>query len=56
MVEATLALATIAGRRRLRHLPDRTERKQRPGITMGPRSLVMVCEPRTAGDHVVDNA
>ncbi|MEJ8667918.1 cytochrome P450 [Streptomyces sp. MS1.AVA.1] len=56
MVEATLALATIAGRRRLRHLPDRAERKQRPGITMGPRSLVMVCEPRTAGDHVVDNA
>ncbi|MGW3210254.1 cytochrome P450 [Streptomyces sp. NPDC001135] len=69
MVEATLALATIAGRRRLRHLPGYVDRKPRPGITMGPRSLVMTCEPRsqaapaprasdsrTAGDPLVDNA
>ncbi|MEV7388142.1 cytochrome P450 [Streptomyces sp. NPDC091215] len=64
MVEATLALATIAGRRRLRHLPGYVERIPRPAITLGPRSLVMVCEarpthgtshPRTAGGHVVDN-
>lgn len=47
MVEATLALATIAGRRRLRHLPGYVDRKPRPGITMGPRSLVMTCQPRS---------
>jgi cytochrome P450 len=47
MVEATLALATIAGRRRLRHLPGQVERKPRPGITMGPRALVMTCELRS---------
>ncbi|MFF5477483.1 cytochrome P450 [Streptomyces sp. NPDC012935] len=46
MVEATLALATIAGRRQLRHLPGHVERTPRPAITMGPRSLVMTCEPR----------
>ncbi|WP_217208414.1 cytochrome P450 [Streptomyces sp. AC550_RSS872] len=46
MVEATLALATIAARRRLRHLPGYVDRKPRPGITMGPRSLVMTCAPR----------
>ncbi|MFG3201062.1 cytochrome P450 [Streptomyces sp. NPDC048192] len=69
MVEATAALATIAGRRRLRHLPGHVERPPRPGITMGPRSLVMVSEDRAqsaaalraadsrrAGDHVVGNA
>ncbi|MEU2424227.1 cytochrome P450 [Streptomyces sp. NPDC007851] len=71
MVEATLALATIAARRRLRHLPGHVERAPRPGITMGPRALVMTCETRspvpgtaaprstaesrTAGDHVVDH-
>ncbi|MEV6114526.1 cytochrome P450 [Streptomyces sp. NPDC052109] len=69
MVEATLALATIAGRRRLRHGPGHVERTPRPGITLGERALVMVCEARsqavtaprasdsrTAGDHVVGNA
>ncbi|MFI9803590.1 cytochrome P450 [Streptomyces sp. NPDC052301] len=69
MVEAVLALATIAGRRRLRHLPGYVERPPRPGITMGPRALVMACETRssaagaprpstsrTAGEHRVDNA
>ncbi|MEV6056692.1 cytochrome P450 [Streptomyces sp. NPDC052107] len=67
MVEATLALATLAGRRRLRHLPGYVERAPRPAITLGPRSLVMACEARspmpsgasdsrTAGDPVVDNA
>ncbi|MEU9454083.1 cytochrome P450 [Streptomyces sp. NPDC048277] len=63
MVETTLALATIAGRRRLSHLPGYVARTPRPAITLGPRSLVMACEarptrrtsPRTAGDHVVDN-
>ncbi|MFE9438722.1 cytochrome P450 [Streptomyces sp. NPDC006602] len=43
--EATLALATIAGRWRLRHLPGHAERL-RPAATLGPRSLVMTCEPR----------
>ncbi|MER7182621.1 cytochrome P450 [Streptomyces hyaluromycini] len=81
MVEVTVALATIAGRVRLRHLPGYVARTPRPAITLGPRSLVMACEtrshkpsgesgpvhrsatagpcspePRTAGDHVVDNA
>ncbi|MFJ4541367.1 cytochrome P450 [Streptomyces tibetensis] len=46
MAETTLALATIAGRWRLHHLPGRDER-QRPAITLGQRSLVMSCEPRS---------
>ncbi len=45
MAEATLALATIAGRWRLRHLPGYAERL-RPAATLGPRSLVMTCQPR----------
>ncbi|MFD3502869.1 cytochrome P450 [Streptomyces sp. NPDC058678] len=45
VAEATLALASIAGRWRLRHLPGYTERL-RPAATLGPRSLVMTCEPR----------
>ncbi|MFJ8593949.1 cytochrome P450 [Streptomyces sp. NPDC093598] len=58
MAEATLALATIAGRWRLHHLSDRDER-QRPAITLGQRSLVMVCEPRPRtsrpeGAHAVE--
>jgi pentalenene oxygenase len=63
MVEATLVLATIAGRRRLRHLPGHVEQKPRFAITLGPRSLVMACEPRPVtpdsrreGDNGVDNA
>ncbi|MFG3019495.1 cytochrome P450 [Streptomyces sp. NPDC048254] len=47
MVEVTLALATIAGRRRLRHLPGAAEQTPRPAITLGPRSLVMACEARS---------
>ncbi|MEV7151458.1 cytochrome P450 [Streptomyces sp. NPDC093084] len=47
MAEITLALATIAGRRRLRHLPGAAERAPRPAITLGPRSLVMTCEARS---------
>lgn len=47
MVEATLALATLAGRRRLRHLPGYAPQKSRPAITLGPRSLVMACEARS---------
>ncbi|KOU61541.1 cytochrome P450 [Streptomyces sp. MMG1533] len=45
VAEATLALAAITGRWRLRHLPGYTERL-RPAATLGPRSLVMTCEPR----------
>ncbi|KOG34574.1 cytochrome P450 [Streptomyces resistomycificus] len=45
LAETTLALATIAGRWRLRHLPGHRERP-RPAATLGPRSLVMTCEPR----------
>ncbi|MGW1953116.1 cytochrome P450 [Streptomyces sp. NPDC001920] len=70
MVEATLALATIAGRVRLRHLPGHVDDTPRPTITLGPRSLVMSCERRsplrtaalhapdlrTAGDNGVDDA
>ncbi|MEU1164986.1 cytochrome P450, partial [Streptomyces sp. NPDC005921] len=47
MVEATLALATIAAHLRLRHLPGHTPRPPRPAITLGPRSLVMTCEARS---------
>ncbi|GGN10704.1 Epi-isozizaene 5-monooxygenase/(E)-beta-farnesene synthase [Streptomyces fuscichromogenes] len=46
MVEATVALATIAGRVRLRHRPGHVARAPRPAITLGPRSLVMACEDR----------
>ncbi|MER5542162.1 cytochrome P450 [Streptomyces sp. NPDC002589] len=49
MVEATLALATLAGRRRLRHVPGYVAQKPRPAITLGPRSLVMACEARSHG-------
>ncbi|WP_078630495.1 cytochrome P450 [Streptomyces roseochromogenus] len=48
MVEATLALATLAGHRRLRHLPGYVDEIPRPGITMGPRALVMACQARSA--------
>ncbi|MFF4116637.1 cytochrome P450 [Streptomyces sp. NPDC001714] len=47
MVEVTVALATIAGRVRLRHLPGYVARPPRPAITLGPRSLVMLGEPRS---------
>ncbi|MGY4927899.1 cytochrome P450 [Streptomyces sp. 900105755] len=46
MVEVTVALATIAGRVRLRHLPGYAARPPRPAITLGPRSLVMLRETR----------
>ncbi|MEU6200122.1 cytochrome P450 [Streptomyces sp. NPDC047061] len=49
MVEVTVALATIAGRVRLRHLPGYVARTPRPAITLGPRSLVMACEARPHG-------
>ncbi len=61
MMEGTLALATIAARWRLRHLPGHAEEKPPPAITLGPRSLVMACEPnrvaghRMAGESGVDN-
>ncbi|MFI6934150.1 cytochrome P450 [Streptomyces sp. NPDC050287] len=46
MTEATVALATLARRWRLRLPPGPAER-QRPAVTLGPRRLVMTCEPRT---------
>ncbi|MEY9988922.1 cytochrome P450 [Streptomyces sp. V4I8] len=45
MAEATVALAFIARHWRLRHLPGHVERL-RPAASLGPRDLVMVCEPR----------
>lgn len=48
MAEATVALATIAAHWRLRHLPGPVT-SPRPAATLGPRSLVMTCEPRSAG-------
>ncbi|MGW0820734.1 cytochrome P450 [Streptomyces sp. NPDC002845] len=46
VAEATVAVATIAGRWRLRHLPGPLE-QPRPAVTLGPRSLVMTCEARS---------
>ncbi|MET9142350.1 cytochrome P450 [Streptomyces sp. NPDC004042] len=45
VAEATVAVATIAGRLRLRHPPGPVA-PLRPAVTLGPRSLVMTCEPR----------
>lgn len=45
MAEATVALATIAGRWRLRPL-SRHIGPPRPAVTLGPRSLVMICASR----------
>lgn len=45
MAGVALALATIAGRWRLRHVPGPVQ-DPRPRATLGPRSLVMICEPR----------
>jgi pentalenene oxygenase len=45
MAEMTVALATIAGRWRLRHPAGRIA-PPRPGATLGPRSLTMICAPR----------
>ncbi|MEU0600480.1 cytochrome P450 [Streptomyces sp. NPDC006393] len=47
VTEATVALATIASRVRLRHPPGPVA-PPRPAVTLGPRSLVMTCEPRTS--------
>lgn len=45
MTETTVALATIAARWRLIHPPGPVA-PPRPGATLGPRSLLMICEPR----------
>jgi len=45
VTEAIAAVAVIASRWRLRHPAGPVER-QRPVVTLGPRSLVMICEPR----------
>ncbi|MEV5430892.1 cytochrome P450 [Streptomyces sp. NPDC052701] len=46
VAEATVALAGIAARWRLRSRPGPAE-PPRPAVTLGPRSLTMTCEPRT---------
>ncbi|MER7480705.1 cytochrome P450 [Streptomyces sp. NPDC126510] len=46
MAEMTVALATIAGRWRLRHPAGRVP-SPRPGATLGPRSLTMICASRS---------
>ncbi|MDL5200127.1 cytochrome P450 [Streptomyces sp. ALI-76-A] len=51
MTEAIVAVAVIAGRWRLRRPPGPVERP-RPAVTLGPRSLVMTCEPRACGTTV----
>jgi pentalenene oxygenase len=45
LAEMTVALATLAGRWRLRHPPGPVA-PPRPGATLGPRSLTMICAPR----------
>ncbi|MFD8231486.1 cytochrome P450 [Streptomyces sp. NPDC059696] len=45
LAEMTVALATVAGRWRLRHPAGRIA-APRPGATLGPRSLTMICTPR----------
>ncbi|MEU3890420.1 cytochrome P450 [Streptomyces sp. NPDC029041] len=45
MAEMTVALATVAGRWRLRHPAGRVP-SPRPGATLGPRSLTMICTAR----------
>ncbi|UXY18184.1 cytochrome P450 [Streptomyces cynarae] len=46
MAEATLAVATVARRWRLRPLPGHVE-QPRPAATLGPRALEMICESRS---------
>ncbi|WP_260460262.1 cytochrome P450 [Streptomyces sp. WAC04114] len=46
MAEMTVALATVAGRWRLRHPAGRVA-APRPGATLGPRALTMICASRT---------
>ncbi|WKX14901.1 cytochrome P450 [Streptomyces sp. NL15-2K] len=46
MAEATVVVAFIARHWGLRHLPGHVERL-RPAASLGPRGLVMVCEPRS---------
>ncbi|MFJ5730327.1 cytochrome P450 [Streptomyces paradoxus] len=46
MAEMTVALATVAGRWRLRHPAGRVA-PPRPGATLGPRSLTMICTARS---------
>ncbi|MDN0196540.1 cytochrome P450 [Streptomyces sp. S.PNR 29] len=54
--EAVVALATIAGRWRLRH-PAGPVAPPRPAATLGHRALTMICEPRShgGGDNGVTN-
>ncbi|MFJ4468537.1 cytochrome P450 [Streptomyces sp. NPDC089424] len=47
VAEAMVGVAAVAARWRLRPVPGR-ERRPRPAVTLGPRSLVMICEPRQA--------
>ncbi|MFI9612703.1 cytochrome P450 [Streptomyces sp. NPDC052023] len=61
MAEAMVGVATIAAHWRLRPASGH-ESRPRPAATLGPRVLVMICEPRhyshhnrMAGDNGVDN-
>ncbi|MFD8225605.1 cytochrome P450 [Streptomyces massasporeus] len=47
MAEMTVVLATVAGRWRLRHPAGRVA-APRPGATLGPRALTMICTSRAA--------
>ncbi|MFD0313238.1 cytochrome P450 [Streptomyces flavalbus] len=46
VAEATVALAAVAARWRLRPPPGRRPVPPRPAVTLGPRSLEMICAPR----------
>ncbi|MFE6281092.1 cytochrome P450 [Streptomyces sp. NPDC057877] len=46
VAEATVALAAVAAHWRLRRPPTRRPAPPRPAVTLGPRSLQMICEPR----------
>ncbi|MEV7993304.1 cytochrome P450 [Streptomyces sp. NPDC086077] len=61
VAEAMVGVATVAAHWRLRPVSGQ-ESRPRPAVTLGPRSLMMLCEPRhhshhnrMAGDNGVDN-
>lgn len=61
VAEAMVVIATVAAHWRLRPVSGQ-ENRPRPAVTLGPRSLTMLCEPRrhshdhrTAGDNGADD-
>lgn len=61
VAEAMVGIATVAAHWRLRPVSGQ-ESRPRPAVTLGPRSLTMLCEPRrhshdhrTAGDNGADD-